>query len=143
MVVAPMSVFLARLGRWGGYALVREDGTEEEVLNDRKFAKHLSLVHLEHPGVDFIPCFDTRNVVQHGGMPPERRRLDRVDELYAGEVHVVLRVFVDDVRVMDRFRPNVLVTRQLSRAEKERKEMIVVKSPNTMRSGRFQPVRGL
>lgn len=39
---------------------VGEEGTEEEVLRDRKLGEHFSFVHFEHPRVDLVPGFDLR-----------------------------------------------------------------------------------
>ena len=43
----------------------RKDGPKQEVLYDWELAEYFCQVHLDHSGVDFVPCFYSGDVVEH------------------------------------------------------------------------------
>ena len=79
------------------------------MLYDWQFAENFGSVHLDHALVDLVPCLHGRDVVEHGRVPSEGGCLDRVDELNAGEVHIVLRKLFRRVGIVDGLGPDVLV----------------------------------
>lgn len=92
-----MTPVLIVFSTWGRRqrAVPRDDGAEEKMLNHRQFVQYLCAIHFDHAGIDFVPCFHlwvpdsliegqvgnnrdaySRDVVQHGRMPPERGRFN-------------------------------------------------------------------
>ena len=70
MIVAKMWVIRVRL--FGGFQTVaseRENGPEEEVLYYWELAKYFCKIHLDHSGIDFVPCLNSGDVVKHWGVP--------------------------------------------------------------------------
>jgi hypothetical protein len=87
----------------------RQQRAKERMLHDGQLAQDLCDVHLFHARIDLVPRLDGRNVVEHGRMPAERGRLDRVYELDAGKVHVGGGKGFEDLGVVDGFWPEVFV----------------------------------
>jgi hypothetical protein len=46
-----------RRGCEGGREVERDYRSEKEVLDYWEFAKDFGLIHFDHAGVDFVPCF--------------------------------------------------------------------------------------
>eukprot|EP00274_Cyanoptyche_gloeocystis_P002916 CAMPEP_0196665302 /NCGR_PEP_ID=MMETSP1086-20130531/60396_1 /TAXON_ID=77921 /ORGANISM="Cyanoptyche gloeocystis , Strain SAG4.97" /LENGTH=285 /DNA_ID=CAMNT_0042001971 /DNA_START=708 /DNA_END=1566 /DNA_ORIENTATION=- len=135
---------------WGGECVLRplrflegEDRAKAEVLDDGQLAKHLSVVHLEHPGVHLLPVRDTADVVQHWRVLTELPSLDLVDEAYAAEVEVVVGVLVHKVGAVDRPRLDQRVVDELSGAPEKRQKVVIVEAPHAMGARGFEEIRHL
>jgi 4-hydroxy-3-methylbut-2-enyl diphosphate reductase IspH len=55
-----------------------------------------------------------------------------VNERNASKVHVVMGILLHNLWVVDRFRSNILVPTQLSRAEQEREKVVIIQPPYTV-----------
>lgn len=120
-----------------------EQAAEENVLCDGQLLEYLGTVHLDHAFVDLGPGFCTGNVVEHGRVPAQRGRLDRVDKLDAGEVHELWRELVDNLCVVDGFGSQMLVIAELAGAPEKGEEVVVIQAPHTVTAGRLEPIRRL
>lgn len=97
-------------------------------------------VHLDHTFVHFGPGFDTADINEHGTVLYEGACLHLIDELDARKVEVVMRHAVYHLLSPDRSRAHELVIYKLSCTPEERKEVVIIEAPNSLRSGRLQPV---
>lgn len=73
-----------------------EEGPEAEMLHDWELGQHFCVVHFEHSFVDLAPAgADAGDVVEHGGMLPERSLFDVMDEADGAKIHVLVSVLFD------------------------------------------------
>lgn len=79
------------------------------MLHDWQFGKDVRLVHSNHPGIYLGPASHSANVIEHGGVPVQAGRLDRVDEADAAEVHVLVTRLHQHIIVVDGFGIDVRV----------------------------------
>lgn len=123
----------------------------------RKFGQDFRIVHFYHAFVDLAPAFsDSGNIEQHRAVLPKRPLFYVVDEANGGKVHVGLSVVVHHelfgnvarlwrtpYRALQRhWFVFVDGPRELRRAKYVRNKEVVVKAPDTMRTGGLQVVCG-
>lgn len=88
-----------------GVAVPAEQRAKAEVLDNREFGEHFSVIHFDHTLVDLGPAsLDTRNIIQHLTVLPEWPFLHIVYEADGGEIHVDFPLFLYNVRFRDTVR---------------------------------------
>lgn len=125
------------------------------MLNHRELREDLRVEHLDHPLVDLAPTIlDAGDIEQYRAVLPERSLLDVVDEANGAEVHIrpAVSVYLGGLDngvglggtadgalgrhgLAFRDRPS-----ELRRAEYIGDEAVVIQTPDTVRTCRFESV---